>query len=238
MNSHRHSLLLAAVIACLNLASGEPNAAELTEQEKKDGWKLLFDGVSTKGWRAIGKPAFPEKGWSVEDGCLKHTAKGGGGDIIANDPYENYELTLEFKVAPGTNSGVKYRVEDKPGSAFGPEFQIADDATNSDAKNLKHSTGSLYDMIEPKNKTLKPVGEFNSIRLIVQGNHCEHWVNGAKTVEYEFFSEAWKAAYAASKYAKNPKYGTPAKNFFSLQDHGDEVWFRNIKLRELPAKTN
>ncbi|HYG77154.1 MAG TPA: DUF1080 domain-containing protein [Planctomycetota bacterium] len=229
-------LLLYIVLLPGALRAGEAKPNELSEDEKKAGWRLLFDGVSTKGWHAIGKKEFPSKGWSVQDGTLYHKPKGGGGDIVTDEKYENYELELEFKLAPGTNSGLKYRVEDSGGSAFGPEFQISDDTKNADTSNPKHACGSLYDMIVPKNKTMKPVGEWNTAKLVVNGNHCEHWLNGAKVVEYEFFSDEWKKLYAASKYAKNPKYAATAKNHLCLQDHGDEVWYRNIKIRELPAK--
>lgn len=208
----------------------------LTDEEKKDGWVLLFDGETPTGWKKIGAPEFPKEGWEVVDGCLHHK-KGRGGDIVTTETYENFELSLEWKIAPGGNSGVKYRVADVPGAGFGPEMQVLDDTKHADGKNPKTSAGSLY-LLFPANekKKLKPIDEFNVAKVVVNGNHAEHWLNGEKIVEYEFFSDEWKAAVAASKFKNNPKYGTPAKNHIMLQDHGDEVWFRNIKIKVLPTK--
>jgi hypothetical protein len=230
---HLICVLILALVTFSALAESTPNT--LTDPEKAAGWKLVFDGKTTNGFRAIGKKEFPAKGWVVEDGTLKHVAKGGGGDIIISDPYENFELSWEWKIPAGANSGIKYRVEDKPGGAFGPEFQLIDDA-HADAKNALHVTASLYEMFGPKEKKMKPAGEWNESRLLIQGNHVEHWLNGAKVVEYEFFNEAWDAAFAKSKYAKNPKFARTAKAYIALQDHGDEIAFRSMKIRELPAK--
>lgn len=231
-------LSLLALTACAILCAAESKPNELTDAEKKDGWKLLFDGTTTKGWHAIGKKEFPDKGWTVEAGALKHAAKGGGGDIATDEAYENFEFTLEWNIAAGGNSGIKYRVADTAGAAFGPEFQICDDGKNPDSvKNSKHSAGTIYDLMPPlPTKVVKPAGEWQTARLLVQGNHVEHWMNGAKSAEYEFNSEEWKTAVAASKFKGNAKYATPAKNFIALQDHGDEVMYRSIKIRELPAK--
>jgi len=232
----KHQMIVALVFACASItvfAESKPNT--LSDEEKAAGWKLVFDGTTTKGFRGIGSKEFPAKGWVVENGMLVHKAKGGGGDIIISDPYENFEFTWEWKIPAGANSGVKYRVEDKPGGAFGPEYQLIDDA-HADAKNGKHVTASLYEMFEPKEKKMKPAGEWNESRLLVNGNHVEHWLNGSKVVEYEFFGDAWNEAYAKSKYAKNPKFARTAKAHIALQDHGDETAFRNMKIRELPAK--
>ncbi|HEY3323699.1 MAG TPA: DUF1080 domain-containing protein [Planctomycetota bacterium] len=241
MNRAKH-LMAVAVFAQLCAASGilgaaESKPAELTDEEKKAGWVLLFDGVSTKGWRAIGQKEFPAKGWTVEDGCLKHAAKGGGGDIITDQPYENFELSLEWRIGKGGNSGIKYRVADEKGSAFGPEYQLLDDFNHEVGKNPLVATASLYEVLPcNENKKLNPHTEFNSTRLLVQGNHVEHWLNGVKVVEYEFGSDAWKAGVAKSKFAKTPKYAQTVKGHIALQDHGDETVFRSIKLRVLPAK--
>jgi hypothetical protein len=227
------SILFLVFALSVSMAAETSKANELSPEEKAAGWKLLFDGATINGWRAIGTKEAPKKGWVIADGCLKHEAKGGGGDIVANDPYENYELSWEWKIAPGANSGVKYRVEDKGSSAFGPEYQLIDDEKHSDAKNLKHSTGALYEMFEPKEKKAKPAGEFNHSRLIVNGAHVEHWLNGTKVVEFEFFNDDWNKAFATSKYVKNPNFAKNPKSFIALQDHGDEISFRNIKIKEL-----
>ncbi len=224
-------LMLSAV-----LVSAADTKPALTDDEKKDGWTLLFDGETTTGWKKIGAKEFPTDAWDIVDGCL-HRKNGHGNDIVTTDTYENFELSLEWKIAPGGNSGVKYRVADKPGAGFGPEMQVLDDSKHPDGKDPKSSAGSLYLLFAPnEKKKLKPVDEFNVAKIVVSGNHAEHWLNGEKIVEYDFFSDEWKAAVAASKFKGKANYGLPAKNHILLQDHGNEVWFRNIKIKVLPTK--
>ena len=238
----RMTSMLAVLVVCVGMAAaraGDAAQATLTDEEQKAGWKLLFDGVSTKGWHGLGAKDFPAQGWDAVDGCLHHKPKGGGGDVTPDSAFENFELSIEWKIAPGANSGIKYRVAESPGqkSAFGPEYQVFDDDKHGEGKLSKVSTASLYDVFPPnEKKQLKPVGEFNQTRIIVQGEHAEHWLNGEKVVEYEFGSDAWKAAVAQSKFKGNAKFGAAKKGQIALQDHGDEVWYRNIKIRELPAK--
>ena len=236
-NFARSTFCFVALIAfCLTAAAAGETKATLTDAEKKDGWMLLFDGETTAGWKKIGAADFPKDAWEIVDGCL-HRKSGHGNDIVTTDTYENFELSLEWKIAPGGNSGVKYRVADVAGSGFGPEMQVLDDGTHPDGKDAKSSAGSLYLLFAPNDKKkLKPVGEFNTAKVVVNGNHAEHWLNGEKIVEYEFFSDEWKAAVALSKFKGKANYGTPAKNHILLQDHGNEVWFRNIKIKVLPAK--
>jgi len=226
-------------------ASTAPNT--LTKEEKTAGWKLLFDGKTTQGWRGFRRDKFPEEGWAIEDGTIKHLAGGGeqsqhGGDIITVGEYDNFELKLEWRITPGANSGLKYLISEdlvKTGhSGVGFEMQILDDDRHPDAKagkNGNRTAGALYDLIPPKNKVLHPIGEWNQVRLVVNGNHIEHWLNGVKVVEFERGSPQLKALIAESKYKTIPGFGEVSKGHLLLQDHGNEVWFRNIKIRELPA---
>lgn len=231
------TLLLPLILA------GTALAAEnlLTDQEVANGWQLLFDGKTTANWRALASPDFPAAGWKVADGALTVIKNGKGGDIITATTYKNFELTFEFKLTEGANSGVKYFVmpATKPGvkQGLGCEYQVLDDDKHPDAKlgrDGNRKTASLYDVLPaPANKKLKAVGEWNLGRIIVNGKHVEHWLNGVKTVEYDRGSEAFKAAIAASKFAKHKGFGELAEGHILLQDHNDEVSFRNLKIKSL-----
>lgn len=205
-------------------------------EKKAKKWEILFDGVSTEKWRGYKQDSFPAKSWTVQDGALK-TIVGDGSDIVSKEEYDNFELRLEWKVAPGANSGVMYRVtEDYDQPWFtGPEMQVLDDDKHADGKNPKTSAGSLYALIAATNKELKPVGEYNLARVVVKNNHVEHWLNGKKVVEYEMGSDSLKELVAKSKFADKPKFAQQPKGRIVLQHHHDEVWFRNVKIRRIPS---
>ena len=228
----------------------------LTAAEKAAGWRLLWDGKTTEGWRSAKSDGFPTQGWSIENGVLMTHENGGhesagGGDIITEKRYASFELTVDFKLTPGANSGIKLFVQPglapisgaggkaAVGSAIGIEFQILDDLRHPDAK-LGHdgdrTVGSLYDLIPaPQDKLVNPMGEWNHARVLAQGKHVEFWLNGVKTVAFERGSARFRELVAASKYKNIPGFGEWADGHILLQEHGNEVSFRNVKIRELSA---
>lgn len=216
----------------------------LSAKEKAEGWELLWDGKTTTGWRGARLNNFPSKGWVIEGDVLKVLkADGGestnGGDIVTNKKYKNFELLVDFKITPGANSGIKYFVDTElnqgAGSSIGCEFQILDDQKHPDSKlgvNGNRQLGALYDLIPTiPNKPYRG-GFFNTAKVVVQDNHVEHWLNGVKIVEYERNNQMWNALVAYSKYGVWPNFGNSAIGHILLQDHGDEVWFQNIKIKE------
>jgi hypothetical protein len=209
-------------------------------KEEAAGWKLLFDGKTTQGWHTFKKQSFPDKGWVVEDGWLHCLGKGGGnkggGDVISDAEFNDFELQWEWKQASGGNSGVKYFVLESRSEALGHEYQMIDDerATGVDKGNRKQLTASFYAVLPPTTPPpVKPPGQINSSRIIVKGNHVEHWLNGVKVLEYECGSEVVKAAVAASKFKDKAGFGDKVHGHLLLQDHNSEVWFRNLRIREL-----
>ncbi len=220
---------------------------QLTEYEEENGWKLLFDGNSSTGWRGAKLDAFPEKGWTIQDGVLTIEASDGGestnaGDIVTEEKYSAFDLSFDFKLTEGANSGVKYFVtlsEETKGSAIGLEYQILDDAKHPDAKqgiNGNRTLASLYDLItaEKQERFLKPIGEWNKGRVVVYpDNKVEHYLNGIKVVEYQRGSEDYRNLVAGSKYKVFENFGEAEEGHLLLQDHGDKVSFKSIKIKTL-----
>ena len=228
------TLLLLPACGTFNPAvpAAKPNA--LTSTEARAGWRLLFNGTNTAGWRAFGKPEFPAQGWIVEDGWLKHVAKGGGGDIITTEKFTHFELAWEWRLAAGANSGVKYFIDEARGATIGHEYQLIDDARNPDAlTGPKRQTAALYDALPPTSHPQRPAGAINTSRIVVRGNHVEHWLNGEQVLAYETGSPELAAAKAQSKFKNEAKWGTKFPTPILLQDHGDEISFRNLRLQPL-----
>jgi hypothetical protein len=247
------------MIAAALLLSLLQSPNTLTPAEQKAGWRLLFDGQTLSGWRGLGYDTVPTAHWVVVDGTIKKIASGDvprvadgrpavGGDLETRDSFVDFELSFEWKVAPGANSGVKYNVSEAMSmaqggagtqggpthSALGFEYQILDDDRHEDGKLPTHRSAALYDLIAPNaKKNLRPVGQWNRSRIVFRGNHGEHWLNGQKVVDFELGTAHMDSLLAASKYKTIPGFGVKRRGHIVLQDHGDEVYFRDIKVRPL-----
>lgn len=246
---YRLSFLTGCLFVLLLLPSGlSAQLNTLSRKEKKAGWILLFDGLSTKGWKGAFIDSFPAKGWHIENGLLVvEPSTGGestnGGDIVTLGLYSDFELVLDFQLTEGANSGIKYFVDPdqpvpaNPRSALGLEFQLLDDERHPDAKmgrNGNRTIASLYDLIPASvNKKVNPPGQWNTARIVSRGNKVEHWLNGVKVLDYERGSEAFLQLIAISKYKPIPGFGLVKAGRILLQDHGNKVYFRNIKIRVL-----
>jgi hypothetical protein len=230
----RFSLMLSIILSgAYCVWSAEPN--QLSEEEKAGGWKLLFDGKTTHGWHSFKKDTFPAKGWDIGNGWL-HGLGRGGGDIISDGEYEQFEIQWEWKQAPAGNSGLKYFVLETRSSPLGHEYQIIDDEREPDSAHAKRITAAFYDVLKPTTKPpVKPAGQTNESKVVVSGNRVEHWLNGVKVLEYSCGSEAVKEAVAQSKFKNVAAFGNRVKGHILLQEHGSEIWFRNLKIRELPT---
>jgi hypothetical protein len=207
----------------------------LTAAERADGWKLLFDGKTTAGWRGFKKDACPD-GWKAVDGALTRVAE--AGDIITVDKYASFDFKFDWRLAKNGNSGVFFHVAEAPDldTAYrtGPEYQLLDNMGHPDGKNGRDRwSGANYALHEPSKDTSRPIGEWNESRILVKGPHVEHWLNGEKVVEYELWSPDWKDRVAKSKFKAMPRYGLEKTGFIALQDHGFEVAFRNMKIKVL-----
>lgn len=250
---------LLACVAILLLLSPMIHAEDegrhnvLSDAERTAGWQLLFDGSSFAGWRGLGRSSVPEGHWVVLEGCIKKVATKnvplqedgqplGGGDLMTEERFRDFELSFEWKVTPGGNSGVKYNVSEElstrhPPSyaALGFEYQVLDDDLHPDAEVPSHRAGSLYDLLAAENKVLRTVGEFNRARVVLHGTRGEHWLNGVKVLEFDLASAEMRERLQASKYRSIAGFADRRSGHIVLQDHTDEVWFRNLKIRPLPV---
>lgn len=226
MNKHAIRLLVTLAASAFTLTT-----AGIAAQ-----WDVLFDGSSTAKFRGFKKTEFPTKGWAVEKDTLRVIAGGGGGDLVTKEKYTDFELRFEWKVSSKANSGVMYRVSEDGSAPYetGPEYQVTDDLKHPDGKNPKTSAAALYALIACNgSKALKPVGKWNQARIIVKGNHVEHWLNKEKVVEYELNSPELTKLIAESKFKGWSGFAKQASGHICLQDHGDDVWYRKIKIRKL-----
>jgi hypothetical protein len=235
--------LLTLVAARLDAAEPQPNS--LTDDEKKAGFKLLFDGKSTDGWRGYKMKEMPP-GWKVIDGVLTRVAGGAGGkgagggdDIVTKDKYDNFELRLQWRVGKGVNSGILYRVTEDAVTSWhvAPEMQVLDNEGFGDPNPLHHA-GALYDLYAPVKDVRRPIADWNDVRLVVNGNHVEHWLNGVKVVECEIGSDDWNERVAKSKFKDRPNFAKAKTGYICLQDHSGRIEYRNIKIRKLSGKPN
>ncbi|MDN5203680.1 DUF1080 domain-containing protein [Fulvivirgaceae bacterium BMA10] len=250
-------LMQVVFLSCETRQNKAPSSPEeqntLTKGELEKGWKLLFDGKTFNGWRGLGMEAVQEEHWKIEDGTIRKLGYEDipsmpdgqpmeGSDLITVNSFQNFELYFEWKISKAGNSGLKYNVSEEMSqkyggkySALGFEYQLLDDEDTSYVGKIGASqfTGALYDMIPPKNAQIKPAGEFNSSRISINGNHVEHWLNGRKIIAYEFGSERLDSLYQRSKYRDYPHFLEKRKGHLVLQNHHDDIWFRNIKIREI-----
>jgi hypothetical protein len=229
-----------------------PGLNVLTEQEKSEGWVLLWNGVDFDGWRGVGLVRIPEGHWLVEDGAIRKLAGGEvprqadgqpvqGGDLMTVATFENFDLRFEWKISLAGNSGLKYNVSEEMSQSFAPqhaaigfEYQCLDDSAVYDPPIMPNqTTASLYDLVPAGAKNLKPVGEWNESKVVFRGNHGEHWLNGGKALEFELGTPDMDARVAASKFKSIPDFAKKRPGHIVLQDHGSAVWFRNIKIRHL-----
>ena len=244
--------LALALVACGNEpapAATEP-PAETAPAAATDGegeWRSLFNGEDLSGWHTYGKPGELGSAWKVVDGAihLDVSDKDGwqtnnGGDIVTDEAYANYELELEWKIGECGNSGIIYNVQETDAYAYpwmtGPEMQILDNTCHPDAEIVTHRAGDLYDMVSVAEENVRPAGEWNQVKLVVRPGRVEHWLNGKQQVVYDNTGEEWTQMIADSKFKDMTNWGTFTDGKISLQDHGDPVWFRNIRLRELAGK--
>lgn len=243
-------LFAAIIFGCTT--SDKVTNNQLTKNEIEQGWELLFDGKTLSGWRGLGRDTVETNNWKVENGeihkidsrlvpSLPNGEKIVGGDLMTIDTFDNFELTFEWKIKEAGNSGIKYNVSEELTNAWGSEYsalgfeyQILDDSHEM-YRDLKPTqfTGALYEMYAPENVQINPVGEYNSSRILLNGNHGEHWLNGIKVVEFEFATAEFDSLFLFSKYAKYPGFEKKRKGHIVITNHTDESWYRNIKIRRI-----
>lgn len=211
-------------------ATAAAPAAARAPAARDSAWRPLFDGTSLAAWRGYKVDTVPG-GWRAQDGELRLV--GGGGDLVSREQFGDFELELEWKLGPRGNSGVMYRVTETGGATYtsGPEMQVLDDAGHVDGRNALTSAGALYGLYPAPRGVVRPAGQWNQARILVRGNHVEHWLNGTKTAEAEMWSPDWNRRHAASKFPAWPEYAKAARGHIALQDHGDPVAYRNIRIR-------
>lgn len=208
----------------------------LTDAERKTGWRLLFDGSTLDGWRGYQQEEVPD-GWTVENGAVHFAGEDSdGGTLVTDDTYDHFELRLQWKISPEGNSGILYRVTEEDDEAYksGPEFQVLDNAVTDDPL---YQAGALYGLYPVETKATNPVGQYNETRIVVRGSHVEHWMNGTKLLEAEIDSDHWNQRVSETKFDDYPHFSRAETGFIALQDHGDPVWFRDIKLRPLQVES-
>ena len=228
-------LLLALAGCSRDTAPARPAASVRSDSAPTGDWRTLFDGGSLDEWRGYRLDRVPD-GWQVVDGALTRT--GAAGDLITRDVYADFELTLEWKVAEGGNSGIMYRVDEDGAHAYetGPEMQVLDDARHPDGRSRLTAAGAVYGLYPAPEGVVKPAGEWNAARIVARGSHVEHWLNGVEVARYEMGSADWKRRVRESKFAAWRGYGRARAGHIALQDHGDRVAFRHIRIRTLPSE--
>ena len=214
--------------------NSSPTHNVLSEADQQAGWRLLFDGQSLNGWRRY-RGGEIRQGWQVVNGILIHAPKGGGGDIVTIDEFDDFELSIDWNISPGGNSGIFYRAGEETELIWqnALEVQVLDDAAHKLQPADKQAAGGLYALYAPKDKQINPPGEWNQTRVIMKGNHGEHWLNGKRVVAFEIGSDDWNRLVAGSKFAAYPSFATHRRGRIGLQDHGDQVQYRNIRIRPL-----
>ncbi len=237
MNTISKSVLFLIIVLLISCVSNQRNASNtLSKKEKEQGWELLFDGKSMDKWKTFNGGEV--SGWKIINEEMHNSGVGSdyGGDIITKKQYENFELYLEWKIAPQSNSGVFYHVQEGLTNAIyesGPEYQLIDDKGWPDKLDASQYSGANYAMHEPRNAKVKPIDDWNTTRIVVDNPKVEHWLNGIKVVEYELWSEDWQKRKSQSKWAEKEYYGKAKSGHIGLQDHGGLTIFRNIKIREI-----
>lgn len=229
-------LLISAVIVTMSfMTNNQDKDNTLTKKEKKEGWVLLFDGTTMNGWRAYKNKE--QEGWEVKDGELNCKAEGvtKRADLITVNQYENYELKIDWKISPKKNSGIIYMATEENGASYesGPEYQLIDDVGYPGKLSDKQLSGANYDMNPPTAKVVKPAGEFNHTKIVINKGHVEHWLNGTKVVDYQLWTPEWEQTKAKSKWKDVKTYGMSKSGYIALQDHGGGIAFKNIKIKTL-----